>query len=114
MRDSKLKDFLILHLVLLVYSGAALLSKAAALQTGIKFIFCYGAVLACLGVYSILWQLVLKRFPLTTAFANKAVVVVWGILWGWLFFDEQITLQKLAGAAVIIVGIVIVVSDNEK
>lgn len=114
MRDVKLKDFLILHLVLLVYSGVSLLSKTAASQTGIKFIICYGAVLACLGIYAILWQFVLKKFPLTTAFANKAVVVVWGILWGWIFFGEQITLQKVVGAAVIITGIVIVVSDNGK
>ena len=57
---------------------------------------------------------ILKRFPLTTAFANKAVVVVWGILWGWIFFGEQITWQKVVGAAVIIAGIVIVVNDNEK
>lgn len=114
MKDVKLKDFLLLHIVLLIYSGVALLSKTAASQTGGKFILCYGAVLVCLGIYAILWQFVLKRFPLTTAFANKAIVVVWGIVWGWIFFGEQITWQKIVGAVVIIAGIVIVVRDNEK
>lgn len=103
-----------MHFVLLVYSFVALLSKTAASQTGIRFLLCYGAVLVCLGIYAILWQLILKKYPLTTAFANKAIVVVWGIFWGWLFFGEQITWQKVAGAAVIIAGIVTVVKDDEK
>ena len=114
MKGLKLKDFIFLHIVLLIYSGVSLLSKIASSQSGIRFLVCYGGVLACLGIYAILWQFVLKRFPLTTAFANKAVVVVWGILWGWIFFGEQITWQKVVGAAVIIAGIVIVVNDNEK
>ena len=114
MKGLKLKDFIFLHIVLLIYSGVSLLSKIASSQSGIRFLVCYGGVLACLGIYAIRWQFILKKFPLTVAFANKAVAVVWGILWGWLFFNEQITWQKAAGAAVIIAGIVFVVSDDEK
>lgn len=114
MKDTRIKECIFLHLVLLIYSGVAVLSKFASDQSGVQFLFAYGAVLICLGIYAILWQFVLKKHSLTFAFANKAIVVVWGIFWGWLFFREEITVQKLLGAVLIIVGIVIVVNDDEK
>jgi drug/metabolite transporter (DMT)-like permease len=64
-------------------------------------------VLLILFVYAIGWQQVIKRLPLTTAYANRGITVVWGIVWGMLFFGEEITLFKLVGAAMIIGGIVL-------
>ena len=64
--------------------------------------------------YAFGWQQVIKHLPLTTAYANKAITVVWGILLGFLLFGESITLRQFIGAAVIIVGIVLFVrADNE-
>ena len=45
--------------------------------------------------------------PLTLAFANKAVTTVWGLVWGLLFFQEQVTVGKLAGIALIVAGVVV-------
>ena len=71
-------------------------------------------LLAALVVYAFGWQQVIKHLPLTTAYANKAITVVWGILLGFLLFGESITLRQFIGAAVIIVGIVLFVrADNE-
>ena len=53
----------------------------------------------CIRDSAIGWQQVIKRIPLTTAFANKAVTVVWGLVWGALFFREAVTPGKLLGAA---------------
>ena len=58
-----------------------------------------------LGVYAIAWQQIIKVLPLTTAFANKAVTVVWGLIWGMLFFGERLTAGKLIGALLVIVGV---------
>ena len=41
------------------------------------------------------------------AFANKAVTVVWGLVWGALFFREAVTPGKLLGAALVIVGVIL-------
>ena len=60
-----------------------------------------------LGVYALAWQQVIKRMPLTTAYANKAVTVVWGMVWGMILFGESITPQKVLGAAVIVAGVVL-------
>lgn len=114
MKKSRIFNYLFLHIALIIYSLTSVLSKSAADKTGVVFVLLYGAVLCCLMLYAVLWQGVLKRFPLTTAFANKAIVIVWGILWGWLFFREEVTWNKLVGVAVIIVGILIVVRENDE
>ena len=101
MRNSA-KWFLLLHLILGVYASSSVCSKLAAQQPflSVGFILLYGGMLAAL--------------PLTTAYANKAITVVWGILLGFLLFGESITLRQFIGAAVIIVGIVLFVrADNE-
>lgn len=114
MKKSGIFNYLFLHIVLLIYSFTSVLSKSASGKSGIAFILTYGAVLLCLMLYAVLWQCVLKKFPLTTAFANKAIVVVWGIIWGWLWFEEAVTWNKVVGAAVIIAGILIVVRENNE
>ena len=111
MRNSA-KWFLLLHLILGVYASSSVCSKLAAQQPflSVGFILLYGGMLAALVVYAFGW----KHLPLTTAYANKAITVVWGILLGFLLFGESITLRQFIGAAVIIVGIVLFVrADNE-
>ena len=73
----------------------------------VGFCFYYAIIIILLGFYAIGWQQIIKRLPLTTAFANKAVTVVWGIIWGALFFHESITIGKVVGAALVITGVVI-------
>ena len=106
-RGTNAKTLLLLHVLLLAYSFSDVASKRAAgfdfLSPG--FIICYGIVLAILAIYAIGWQQVIKRLPLTTAYANRGITVVWGIFWGAVFFQEQITPFKLVGAAMIIAGI---------
>jgi len=72
------------------------------------FILLYGSSLLILVIYSLFWQRILAKIPLTTAFSNKGITVIWGIIWGALFFGEQITIIKMAAAALIISGIVVI------
>lgn len=106
---TKIKTLFGLHLLLMVYSCSGILSKLAAGCDFFSLEFCllYGGILFLLGLYAIGWQQVLKRLPLTTAFSNKAVTIVWGIIWGALFFAEPINLPKAIGALLIIAGVVL-------
>ena len=52
--------------------------------------------------------------PLISAYANKGVTVIWGLLWGYMIFDEAITVRKVLGAAVIIGGIILIVTADAK
>ena len=74
---------------------------------GVQFCFYYGMILLLLAFYAVGWQQIIKRLPLTTAFANKAVTVVWGMVWGLLFFHESITIGKVIGAVLVIIGVVV-------
>ena len=75
----------------------------------------YAAIVGVLGLYAILWQQVLKKVRLPIAMCNKAVTIVWGMLFSALLFSEQITIKKLVGAAVILCGIVLLSSaDSQK
>ena len=106
-RKSRSTVLLALHILLAVYSLSGVLSKLASgfSFSDVGFYLCYCGILALLGIYAIGWQQIIKRLPLTTAYANKAVTVVWGIIWGILFFSEQVNLFKILGAAVVLAGV---------
>lgn len=107
--SSRIKTLFALHILLMVYSTSGILSKLAAGVDFLswQFVALYGGVIALLGVYAIGWQQILKRMPLTSAFSNKAVTIVWGIIWGMLFFHEPLTAGKAMGALFIIAGVVL-------
>lgn len=115
---SKFKTFFLLHLLLMLYSSGGIFSKLAGSASFFswKFCLCYGIIIAILGVYAIGWQQVIKQIPLTTAFANKAVTVVWGIVWGVIFFHEKesITLGKIVGCILVMVGVIIFAKTDEE
>ncbi len=108
--------FLMLHGILLLYSVAGILSKTA---SGFDFIslpffISYGGVLLILLVYAVIWQWVLKSLPLSVAYANKGITIVWGMIWGHLLFNETISITMLIGAAIVFAGVVLVVTDSGK
>ncbi|MCI5620525.1 MAG: transporter [Lachnospiraceae bacterium] len=109
MKKGNLKILFLLHIMLMIYSMSSICSKKAAGTEFLSLEFClyYGAIIALLGFYAIGWQQIIKRLPLTTAFANKAVTVVWGIIWGALFFSEPITVGKVVGAILVVAGVVL-------
>lgn len=109
MTKSKWKVLVLLHIMLMIYSMSGICSKKAAGEEFLSPMFCvyYALIIILLGFYAIGWQQIIKRLPLTTAFANKAVTVVWGIVWGALFFQESVTVGKIIGAALVIAGVVL-------
>ena len=110
---SRLRTLAALHLLLMVYSFSNVFSKLAGGETFLSPRFClfYGATLALLAVYALGWQQVIRRLPLTTAFAHKAITVVWGILWGLVIFGESWSIGKGLGALLIMAGIVLFSTD---
>lgn len=93
----------------MMYSLSGVCSKMAAGYDMLspQFILFYGGVIVILGVYAIVWQQVLKKMPLVTAYANKAATVVWGVIWGLVIFHEHITVGKVISMILVVVGIVL-------
>lgn len=108
------KSYFELHILLLIYSLSGIFSKFAGRENifSFNFIVFYGAVLLILFLYAIVWQQILKRVSLITAYANKAVTVIWGLIWGFVVFKETITIWNVIGAMVIVVGVYMVVKAD--
>lgn len=111
------RDYVLLHATLLLYSVVSVFAKSAGIamvaEDWPRTLWSLGLEALLLGGYAVLWQLVLKRMPLTLAYSSKAVCVVWTFLFGMLFFGETITWGKAVGAAVALLGVWLVVSDHE-
>ncbi len=106
-----------LHLMLAVLSFGTVCSKLAALEPFLSFRFFlyYGLLILILGVYALVWQQIIKRMSLTAAYANRAITILWGGLFGYLVFDEKITTGKIVGGLIVAAGVVLfAVSDREK
>ena len=121
------KDFLALQAVFLIYSFTSLSQKIASsflpknagtteefLQQLLnwKLILSAGLVVLLLGVYAILWQQVIKRFQLSVAYANKAITLLWALVWGVFIFHEDLTVGKVAGILLVMIGIYVLNSDR--
>ena len=108
--------FFLLQFAMLIFSVSSICSKMAGGQELLspEFIFWFGGLMAMMGLYALIWQQVLKKMPLMTAYANKAVVILWGILWGRLFFQEAVTVNKIAGAAVVMAGVYLMVTEKRE
>lgn len=114
-RQVKIKDILFLHIVLLIYTIGSIFGKIAASYDflSVGFCFFYSMVLLISVVYALFWQKVLKKLPLIMAYANKAVTVIWGLVWGFVFFGESISIGNVVGAAIIVLGVYVVVTGEE-
>ena len=114
-KSTAFKNLFFLHIILLLYAASSICSKLAASQPflSLPFILLYGCVVLLLFLYAVLWQQILKKMPLTVAFANKAVVIVWGMLAGMFFFQEKITWLMVLGAIILMIGVCLVVSNDD-
>ena len=110
------KTILALNILLMFFSLGGIFSKLASKQSflSLEFILCYGALLFIMFVYAIGWQQVIKRLPLTMAYANRAVTIVWGIIWGLLFFNEKLNVGKIIGAVIVIAGVLLYVTESDE
>ena len=105
----KARYIIALHLLLLLYSCSTILSKLAAGERffRLRFLLLYGGMALILLFYAIFWQQLLKKVPLIFAYANKAVTVIWGLVFGILIFGEESTIKKIAGVLLVGLGIVL-------
>ena len=109
MKKKTLLTYVVLHIMLMIYSMSGICSKMASGQSFLspKFILFYGLVIFLLGFYAIAWQQIIKILPLTTAYANRAVTVIWGAVWGFLIVHEKIHINKIIGILLVFLGVVI-------
>ena len=111
----QIKSFFLLLGMVIVFSFSGVFTKLAGQEPFLsgKFILLYGCALCLMGLYAIVWQQILRRIPLTTAYAARATGIAWSMVWGLLFFQEEIRWNMVLGAAVIMFGVYRVVTADE-
>lgn len=79
-----------------------------------RFIFLYALVFVIMFVYALLWQQVLKKIQLSLAMANKTITIIWGLVFGKLIFNEEISFHMIIGTVLILTGIFLLSIENKK
>lgn len=107
----KFKDYLQLHLNILLFSLTSVFSKLASVQYNknglmepLLYLFLFLMIANC-GVYAIAWQQVIKKFSLSTAYANKSVYLLWSQIWAVIIFHEQLSVQNIIGILIVLFGV---------
>ncbi|MCR4990158.1 MAG: EamA family transporter [Lachnospiraceae bacterium] len=116
MKKAGIASFAMLQISFLIYSCSSVVAKFASGNEvmSFKFILFYGLEVVILGVYAILWQQVIKKFELSVAYANKAVTLLWALVWSVVLFKEHLKWNHIAGVAIVILGIVVLNSKSSK
>ncbi len=107
-------DYTLLAVAVFIFSCSSLCSKMASgypIFTW-EFVLFYGGSILVLMIYAVLWQMVLKRFPLSTAYASKPVTTLLSMIWGVVLFHEPVSWNMILGAAIILCGIRLAVTDH--
>ncbi len=107
MKEAGIKGFLLLQVSFLIYSCSSVVAKFASGNEvlSFKFILFYGLEVVILGIYALLWQQVIKKYDLSIAYANKAVTLIWALLWSVILFKETLKWNQIVGVLIVIAGI---------
>ena len=112
------KMILLIQSMVFLYSLISMLSKVASgvMQDygfwSVRFILLFCAMVGGLGVYAILWQQVLKKVDLITAYVHKSTTLIWSLLWSATLFQETIHWNNVVGIVIIVVGIILVTQND--
>ena len=103
-----------LQAIVVIYTLSSVAAKFASgydFMSG-GFIFFYFIELLILFVYAILWQQIIKKFEISVAYANRSIALIWSLVWSILFFSETVTIKNIIGVIVVIIGTLVVNSDE--
>ena len=108
------QNILFLCFAVAVYSISGLFTKLASRHDFLSFpyLLCLGGVALVLGIYAILWQMVLKKVPLNKAYLFRSLGVVYGLAIAYLVFHESITWRNLLGGGIVLGGLLILMGEK--
>ena len=107
--NKKSLPYLALIGVNLIYACTSICTKMASRQEMLSwpYLFWIACAVGVMGIYALLWQQVIVRMPISTAYMFKGTSLIFVLLFSVLLFGEAITLNNVIGAMVIIAGIIL-------
>ena len=98
-----------------VYACTSICTKMASRQDMLSwpYLFWIAGAIGVMGVYALLWQQVIARMPLSTAYMFKGTSLIFVLIFSALLFNETITISNIIGSVVIIAGILLYARADE-
>lgn len=93
----------------LIYACTYIFTKMASeydFLSPLYILYLAGAV-GVMGVYAFLWQQIIARIPISTAYMFKGTSLIFILLISALLFGEVITMFNIVGSVIIIGGIIL-------
>lgn len=114
-KKNMVRNIIFLQIIIMIYTLSTVVSKMAAGEKflSIQFIGFYALEIMILGIYAVLWQQIIKHFQISIAYANRALGLLWSMIWAVVFFHDQITIKNIIGVIIVIIGTIIVNSDDK-
>lgn len=105
-----------LQLSVMLYACTGIFTKLASKETflSFRFLLFYAVAIFIMLVYAVLWQQFLRKMPLTKAYSHRSMSTIWSMLIGCLLFRETVSVTQMIGAAVLIVGVYLIVTGGEE
>ena len=102
-------SFALLIVAFLIYSTTGIFTKLSSGEVFLsqRYILYFAFVLASIGIYAVLWQIILNKVPLTQAYLFKSITVLFSLFFAYYIFSEVVTKYNIVGAAFIVAGIII-------
>lgn len=115
MKKTGIKQLIVLQLIIVIYTISSVMAKMASVsETLEKLIFFFGLDLLFLGIYAICWQQMIKIFPLSVAYANRAMALLWSAVWAKIIFGENISVRQIVAIIIVIAGMMIINTEKEE
>ena len=115
MKKIGIKQIILLQAIIIIYTVSSIMAKfASAGDTLERIVLFFGLDLLFLGIYAICWQQMIKIFPLSVAYANRAMALLWSAIWAKIIFGEQISVKQMVGIALVIVGTLIINTEIQE
>lgn len=74
----------------------------------------YSLAILLLGLFAIFWQQILKKMPLTIAYAHRVITILYGFVFSVILFSEEIGFTMFLGAGIIVCGVILMSSGEPK
>lgn len=90
-----------------IYSCVGVFSKFASsfLFLSWNYLFFFSVTLLLLGVYSVLWQMILSKTELHKAYLYKSSTIIITMIVSYSLFGERISEKNVIGVLLIVIGL---------
>lgn len=112
----KIRPYIVLHILIFSLSIGGVLAKTAASKDflSLEFILFYGIAILIDVLFAVIWQQIIKKIPLNSAYVTKAMTLVWNAVLGVILFHETLSVNNIIGIIVVGCGVILITTGGEK